>query len=112
MTGTLRLVDTGTASARWNIAATAALAELHAEGRIPHTLRLHRYPVSALLGVPILPVTTLAAHLDPDPAAVAAALATAIADALGLSFAPSDLTQEERARADALLTEETLEALP
>jgi len=233
VTGTLRLVDTGTTSARWNIAVTAALAELHAEGRIPDTLRLHRYPVSvllgrsqdartaldpaacarrgaeiarrvtgggavamgpgilawdlvaarrrwpsleaaaatiggavvaalatfglaagfrppgdvtllgrkvagtagafdgptlvaqgsllvspdtatmaALLGVPTLPVTTLAAHIDLDPAAVAAALAAAIADALGFNLAPADLTQEERARAAALLAEETLEALP
>jgi lipoate-protein ligase A len=46
----LALIDTGLNAARWNIAVTAALAELHARGRIGDTLRLHRYPVSVLLG--------------------------------------------------------------
>jgi len=46
----LRLIDTGLSAARANIAMTAALAELHAAGRIPDTLRLHRYPASVLLG--------------------------------------------------------------
>ncbi|MFA5538603.1 MAG: hypothetical protein WCZ72_09610 [Gemmobacter sp.] len=48
--GPLRLLDTGLASAGWNIAMTAALAELHRAGRAPDTLRLHRYPRSVLLG--------------------------------------------------------------
>jgi lipoate-protein ligase A len=47
---TLRLIDTGLGGARWNVAMTAALAELHAAGRIPDTLRVHRYPPSVLLG--------------------------------------------------------------
>jgi len=50
VTAALRLVDTGLNGARWNVAVTAALAELHGQGRIPDTLRLHRYPVSVLLG--------------------------------------------------------------
>jgi lipoate-protein ligase A len=50
VTATLRLVDTGLNGARRNVAVTAALAELHGQGRIPDTLRLHRYPVSVLLG--------------------------------------------------------------
>lgn len=45
-----RLLDTGLKPARWNIAMTAALAELHSAGRIPDTLRFHRYPRSVLLG--------------------------------------------------------------
>ncbi len=50
MTRPLRLIDTGLGPARRNIAVTAALAELHQAGRIPDTLRLHRYPRSVLLG--------------------------------------------------------------
>jgi lipoate-protein ligase A len=46
----LRLLDTGVAGARWNVAVTAALAELHAAGRIGDTLRLHRYEKCVLLG--------------------------------------------------------------
>ena len=46
----LRILDTGLKDARWNIAMTAALAELHAEGRIQDTVRLHRYPPCVLLG--------------------------------------------------------------
>jgi lipoate-protein ligase A len=46
----LRVVDTGVQPARWNIAATAALAELHEARHIPDTLRFHRYPRSVLLG--------------------------------------------------------------
>jgi len=46
----LRVIDTGVAPARWNIAVTAALAELHCAGSIPDTLRFHRYPRSVLLG--------------------------------------------------------------
>jgi lipoate-protein ligase A len=36
--------------ARWNIAMSAALAELHCAGAIPDTLRFHRYPRSVLVG--------------------------------------------------------------
>lgn len=46
----LRVIDTGLNSARWNIAASAALAELHLDGAIDDTLRLHRYQPSVLLG--------------------------------------------------------------
>jgi lipoate-protein ligase A len=46
----LCVIDTGLNGARWNVAVTAALADLHAAGRIPDTLRLHRYPLSVLLG--------------------------------------------------------------
>jgi lipoate-protein ligase A len=60
----LRVTDTGLNGARWNVAVTAALAELHATGRIPDMLRLHRYPVSVLLG-----------RSQPLPPAVAAACA-------------------------------------
>ncbi len=40
---TLRVLDTGINSARWNIAVTAAMLELRAAGGIPDTLRFHRY---------------------------------------------------------------------
>ncbi len=50
MSGVLRLLDTGLASARWNVAVTAALLEQHAEGRIPDTLRFHRYRRCLLVG--------------------------------------------------------------
>lgn len=50
MTGFLRLLDTGLGDARWNVAVTAALLELHAEGRIPDTLRFHRYRRCLLAG--------------------------------------------------------------
>ncbi|HWM49082.1 MAG TPA: biotin/lipoate A/B protein ligase family protein [Xanthobacteraceae bacterium] len=46
----LRVIDSGVAPARWNIAVTAALAELHRAGSVPDTLRFHRYPRSVLLG--------------------------------------------------------------
>ncbi|MGB3390470.1 MAG: lipoate--protein ligase family protein [Pseudaminobacter sp.] len=46
----LRVIDTGLHSARWNIALSAALAELHLDGAIGDTLRLHRYRPSVLLG--------------------------------------------------------------
>jgi lipoate-protein ligase A len=46
----MRIVDTGLRPARWNVAMTAALAQLHAAGRIADTLRFHRYPASVLLG--------------------------------------------------------------
>lgn len=50
MNPALRVIDTGERSARWNIAMTAALAELHHKGEIGDTLRLHRYPRSVLIG--------------------------------------------------------------
>ena len=50
MTAALRLIDTGVKSARWNVAMTATLAELHAALRISDTLRFHVYPRSVLLG--------------------------------------------------------------
>ena len=46
----MRVIDTGLRSARWNIAMTAALAELHRAGRIPDTVHFHRYPASLLVG--------------------------------------------------------------
>jgi lipoate-protein ligase A len=46
----LRVIDTGQRSARWNVAMTAALAELHQAGRVGDTLRFHRYPRSVLIG--------------------------------------------------------------
>ena len=50
MSGLLRVLDTGLRPARWNIAMSAVLAELHCTGAIPDTLRFHRYPRSVLLG--------------------------------------------------------------
>jgi lipoate-protein ligase A len=50
MSGSLRLLDTGLEDARWNVAVTAALLELHAEGRVPDTLRFHRYRRCLLVG--------------------------------------------------------------
>jgi len=50
MSAPLRVIDTGEMSARWNVAATAALAELHSAGRIGDTLRFHCYPASVLVG--------------------------------------------------------------
>lgn len=47
----LRVLDTGMADAEWNVSMSAALLELHAEGRIPDTLRLHRYRRCLLAGV-------------------------------------------------------------
>jgi len=46
----LRVIDTGLEPARWNIAVTAALLELHRTGDIADTLRFHRYPRSVLVG--------------------------------------------------------------
>jgi lipoate-protein ligase A len=62
MTAPLRLIDTGLASARRNIAVTAALAELHGKGQIVDTLRLCRYARSVLIGQS----QTLAAVADLD----------------------------------------------
>jgi lipoate-protein ligase A len=50
MKATLRVVDTGLNSARWNIAMSAALSELHLTRSTPDTLRLHFYPRSVLIG--------------------------------------------------------------
>jgi lipoate-protein ligase A len=50
MSDPIRILDTGRMPARWNVAMTAALAELHAKGRSPDTVRLHRYPACVLLG--------------------------------------------------------------
>jgi len=46
----LRIVDTGLQPARWNIAVTAAMMELHRIGATPETIRFHRYPRSVLIG--------------------------------------------------------------
>lgn len=46
----LRVIDTDLADARWNLAVSGALAELHQSGQIDDTLRLHRYRRSVLLG--------------------------------------------------------------
>src|SRR5215470_15411634 len=46
----LRILDTGLAPARWNVAMTAALADLHASRRLGATVRLHRYPPCVLVG--------------------------------------------------------------
>jgi lipoate-protein ligase A len=50
MTAALRVVDTGLNPACWNVAMTAAMTELHREGRMPDMLRFHRYPRSVLIG--------------------------------------------------------------
>lgn len=50
MTAPLRLLETGLRAARWNVAATAALAELHRAGTIGDTIRFYRFVPSVLLG--------------------------------------------------------------
>lgn len=50
MSAALRLVDTGVAPARWNIAVTAALAECRRAPDARDVLRFHRYRRSVLLG--------------------------------------------------------------
>jgi len=50
MTHPIRIIDTGLRPARWNVAMTAALAELHEKAEIPDTIRFHRYPRCVLLG--------------------------------------------------------------
>jgi lipoate-protein ligase A len=47
---TLRVVDTGTNSAHWNIAVTEAMWEAHCAGGVPDTFRFHRYSRAFLLG--------------------------------------------------------------
>jgi len=46
----VRVLDSGLNSARWNVAMSAALLELHRAGRIPDSVRFHRYPRSVLIG--------------------------------------------------------------
>src|ERR1700681_1913924 len=46
----LRVIDTGLRPPRWNIAMTAALAELHGAGEIPDTLRFQRFQPCVLIG--------------------------------------------------------------
>lgn len=50
MSATLRVIDTGLRPPRWNIAMTAALAELHGAGEIPDTLRFQRFQPCVLIG--------------------------------------------------------------
>ena len=50
MSATLRVIDTGLQPPRWNIAMTAALAELHGAGEIPDTLRFQRFQPCVLVG--------------------------------------------------------------
>lgn len=50
MSAALRILDTGLNSARWNVAMTAALAEMRRTDKIADTLRFHRYPKSVLIG--------------------------------------------------------------
>jgi lipoate-protein ligase A len=62
MTSPLRILDTGLAPARWNVAMTAALVDGHADGVTPDTVRFHRYRPCVLLGNSQSP--TSAADLD------------------------------------------------
>lgn len=50
MTAPIRMLDTGVAPARWNVAMTAALVERHAAELTPNTIRLHRYHRCVLIG--------------------------------------------------------------
>jgi len=50
MTSALRILDTGLAPARWNVAMTAALVRRHCDGEAPDTVRFHRYPPCVLIG--------------------------------------------------------------
>jgi|EndMetStandDraft_5_1072996.scaffolds.fasta_scaffold00251_9 lipoate-protein ligase A len=50
MTPAIRILDTGLAPARWNVAMTAALTQRHSDGKAPDTLRFHRYRTCALIG--------------------------------------------------------------
>jgi lipoate-protein ligase A len=50
MSAPIRILDTGLRSPRWNVAMSAALTELHADGGIPDTVRFHRYQPCVLLG--------------------------------------------------------------
>ncbi|HMO30326.1 hypothetical protein [Enterovirga sp.] len=46
----LRVLDTGLRPARWNVAMSAALLAGADAGEAPATLRLHRYPLSCVIG--------------------------------------------------------------
>src|SRR5262245_48958296 len=46
----IRVIDTGLKPGAWNVAMTAALAELHEKRCVPDTVRFHRYPPCVLLG--------------------------------------------------------------
>lgn len=50
MSKVLRVLDTGLAPARRNVAFTSALLAGHAAGTSPDTVRFHRYPACVLLG--------------------------------------------------------------
>jgi lipoate-protein ligase A len=50
MSAPLRVVDSGLNTARWNVAMTAALADLRRDNRIGDTVRFHSYPKSVLVG--------------------------------------------------------------
>ena len=50
MAGALRLVDTGLAPARWNVAVTAALTEARRRPAARDILRFHRYRPAVLVG--------------------------------------------------------------
>jgi lipoate-protein ligase A len=50
MSAVLRVIDTGLRPPRWNIAMTAALAELHGAGEIFDTLRFQRFQPCVLIG--------------------------------------------------------------
>src|SRR5580704_6583274 len=50
MSAVLRVIDTGLQPPRWNIAMTAALAELYGAGEIPDTLRFQRFQPCVLVG--------------------------------------------------------------
>ena len=50
MSARLRIIDTGLQPPRWNIAMTAALAELHGAGEISDTLRFQRFQPCVLVG--------------------------------------------------------------
>jgi lipoate-protein ligase A len=50
MSPPVRILATGLRPVRWNVAMTAALAEMHGMGQAPDTVRLHRYPSCVLLG--------------------------------------------------------------
>ncbi|HRO12609.1 MAG TPA: hypothetical protein PK452_13845 [Amaricoccus sp.] len=58
----LRVLDTGLADARRNVALSAALIEAHGRGEVPDTLRLHRYEKCVLIGRS----QEVAAAVDPE----------------------------------------------
>ena len=50
MTAPIRVLDTGLAPARWNVAMTAALVRRHGDGLAPDSIRFHRYRTCVLIG--------------------------------------------------------------